>query len=311
MTSRWKNDRPPSLQKFMAMFPDDAACAVYLEKKRWPDGFVCPACGSVRGWRLESKRWTYECRDCQRQTSVTAGTIMHGSHLPLRTWFLASHLVATHSNGISALQLQAKVGIGSYKTAWFLLHRLRKAMVDPKRSVLEGVVEVDESSMPYRTKDEPRTGGQGKSTIAKMIVIGAVELKEDGKVPGRIRLKSIPDFKRGRLHVFVERTTAKGSVISTDGNNGYDGIPDRIHQPRVIGETPAHLLMPWIHRVFSNLKRLAMGVYHGFRRKYLQAYLDEFVFRWNRRRHYAVSFDSLLGIGIGMRPMSLRALRGS
>jgi predicted RNA-binding Zn-ribbon protein involved in translation (DUF1610 family) len=309
MTARWTKDRPVSLQKFMEMFPDDAFCAAYLEKKRWPDGFVCPACGSVRGWKLESKRWTYECRDCQRQTSVTAGTIMHGSHLPLRTWFLSAHLVATHSNGISALQLQAKLGIGSYKSAWFLLHRLRKAMVDPKRSALDGIVEIDESSMPYRTKDEPVAGGQGRSPIGMMVIVGAVELHE-GRIPGRIRLAAIPDFKRETLHGFVTGVTATGSEIWTDGNTAYATAPDRKVRPRVIGKMAAHVLMPWIHRAFSNLKRFAMGVYHGFRRKYLQAYLDEFVFRWNRRRHYAVSFDSLLGIGIGVGPMTLKALTG-
>lgn len=307
MTARWTKDRPISLQKFMAAFPDDAACANYLERKRWPDGFVCPGCGSVRGWKLETKRCTYECRECQRQTSVTVGTIMHGSHLPLRTWFLAAHLVATHSNGISALQLQAKLGIGSYKTAWFLLHRLRKAMVDPERSSLEGIVEIDESSMPYRTKNEPVAGGQGRSLIGKMVIVGAVELHE-GRIPKRIRLAAIPDFKRETLHGFVTQATVPGSEIWTDGNTAYATAPDRKHRPRVVGKMAAHILMPWIHRVFSNLKRLAMGVYHGFRRKYLQAYLDEFVFRWNRRRHYSISFDSLLGIGMGVGPIPLRKL---
>jgi hypothetical protein len=307
MTARWTKDRPVSLQKFMAAFPDDDACFRYLEKKRWGGGFVCPACGSLSGYRLPNKKWTWRCRDCERQTSLTAGTIMHGSHLPLRTWFLAAHFVATHSNGLSALQLQAKLGIGSYKSAWFLLHRLRKAMVDPARSLLEGAVEIDESSIPYRTKEEPPAGGQGRSAIGKMVLVGAVELKE-GRHPGRIRLKVIPDFKRETLHGFVTGVTAKGSEIWTDGNSAYATAPDRTVHPRVIGAMAAHIVMPWIHRVFSNLKRMAMGVYHGFRRKYLQAYLDEFVFRWNRRRHYAVSFDSLLGIGIEVGPMSLRRL---
>jgi hypothetical protein len=308
MTARWTKDRPVSLQKFMEMFPDDAVCAAYLENKRWPDGFVCPACGSVRGWKLESKRWTYECRDCQRQTSVTAGTIMHGSHLPLRTWFLAAHFVATHSNGLSALQLQAKLGIGSYKSAWFLLHRLRKMMVDPDRSKLSGIVEIDESSFVYRTKNDPTTGGQGRSPIAKMVIAGAVEL-EDGRKPKRIRLAAIPDFTRQTLHRFVVQATVTGSEIWTDGNKSYADVPDRKHIPKVLyGNGKGHILMPWIHRVFSNLKRFAMGVYHGFRRKYLQAYLDEFVFRWNRRRYYRVSFDSLLGIGMGLGPMPLKTL---
>lgn len=235
---------------------------------------------------------------------------MHGTHLPLRTWFLAAHLITTHSNGISALQLQAKLGVGSYKSAWFLLHRLRKAMVDPDRSVLEGIVEIDESSMPYHAKgDDRRFGTQGKSKVGKLIVVGAVELHE-GKIPGRIRLETIPDFKRTTLHAFVEANTATGSLISTDGNTAYRELPARKHRERVIGTAAAHIFMPWIHRVFSNLKRWGMGVYHGFRRKYLQAYLDEFVFRWNRRRSYSTAFDTLLGIGMRLEPMPLKQLRG-
>jgi hypothetical protein len=235
---------------------------------------------------------------------------MHKTRLPLRTWFIAAHLVTTHSNGISALQLQAKLGISSYGSAWFLLHRLRKAMVDPDRSALEGIVEIDESSFPYRTKDEPVGGGQGRSLIGKMVIAGAVELRE-GRYPARIRLEPIKDFTSETLHGFVQETTVKGSEIWTDGNTSYAEVPDRKHIPKVVRGEKAHELMPWIHRVFSNLKRFAMGVYHGFRRKYLQAYLDEFVFRWNRRRHYRVSFDALLGIGMVVGPVPLRELMAS
>lgn len=290
------------------MYPDDTACADYLISKRWPDGFQCPCCGNGNGWRLKSKPWTFECSACNKQTSATAGTIMHGTHLPLRTWFLSAHLIATHSNGISALQLQAKLGIGSYKTAWLLLHKLRKSMVDPDRSPLEGMIEIDETSMPYHAKtDDTRFGTQGRSNVGKLIIVGAVEL-HDGKIPGRIRLKGIPDFTRKTLHQFVEAHTSIGSLISTDGNTAYRELPDRKHKEKVIGMMPAHIFMPWIHRVFSNLKRWTLGVYHGVRRKYLQAYLNEFVFRWNRRKHYSVAFDSLLGIGLRMEPMPLKKM---
>lgn len=147
--TRWRNDKPPSLEKFMEDFPTDYACAEYLEKKRWPVGFVCPHCGGRRGWRLEARPWVFECagdgetqdgRRCRRQTSLIAGTVMHGTHIPIRKWFIAAFLVATHSNGISALQLQAKLGFGSYKSAWLLLHKLRRAMVNPDREKLSGTV---------------------------------------------------------------------------------------------------------------------------------------------------------------------------
>ena len=162
---------------------------------------------------------------------------MHRTHLPLRTWFLAAHLLATHSNGISALQLQAQAGIGSYQGAWYLLHRLRKAMVDPERSGLAGVVEVDETTIVFRTKDEPVAGGQGRSLIGKIVVAGAVELHE-GKAAGRVRLQMIADYTAKTLHGFVERATVPGSVIATDGNPSYGGVPEREHRPKIIGKMP-------------------------------------------------------------------------
>ncbi|MTJ80161.1 MAG: IS1595 family transposase [Telmatospirillum sp.] len=302
MPARWKKDnRPPSLQQFKERFPDDHACAAYLEARRWPNGFVCPSCGSCTGWRLETKRWTWECRDCGRQTSVTAGTVMHGSHVPLRTWFLATHLLATHSNGMSALQLQAKLGLGSYKTAWLLLHKLRRAMVDPGRSTLFGDVEVDETIIPFRTLDDPVVGGQGRSHDGKITVIGAVELLEGNK-PGRIRLEVIPDYKGPTLKGFIERNVERGSHIWTDALASYSGLRGYQHTARTIKNMAAHVVMPWIHRVFSNLKRWGLGVFHGFREKYLNAYLGEFVFRWNRRRSYKSAFDRLIGIGVMIIP---------
>src|SRR3954468_16656494 len=124
---------PRSLPEFEAKFPDDAACARWLLEKRWPDGFRCPACGHDKGWELGRERLTLQCAACARQVSVTAGTVLHGSHLGLRTWFLAAWLVATHKNGISARQLWLQLGLGSYKTAWLLVRELRRAVGDPGR----------------------------------------------------------------------------------------------------------------------------------------------------------------------------------
>ena len=167
MPSRWKDDRPMSRATFEARFPDEASCARHLAAKRWPDGFVCPACGHDRGWGLKRRRASWECAACGKETSVTAGTIMHRSHLPLKTWFMAVHIVTSHSNGISALQLQAQLGLGSYKSAWLLLHKLRRAMVDPDRSLLEDLIEIDEATLPFRTAKDPATGGQGRSHKAR------------------------------------------------------------------------------------------------------------------------------------------------
>ena len=151
---------PRSLPEFEARFPDDAACARWLMEKRWPDGFRCPACGHDKGWELARERLTLQCAACERQVSVTAGTVLHGSHLGLRTWFLAAWLMATHKNGISARQLWLQLGLGSYKSAWLLARKLRRAMVDPEREPLSGLVEVDETSVPFRVNDEPARPGR-------------------------------------------------------------------------------------------------------------------------------------------------------
>ncbi len=305
MPSRLKDDRPMSRQQFEELFPDDGACARHLAELRWGDGFACPACGGTKGWELKGERFVRECADCGRQTSVTAGTVMHRSHLPLKTWFLAAHLVATHSNGISALQLQAQLGIGSYKTAWLLLHKLRRAMVDPDRSLLQGIAEVDEASVPCRdgsgAEGVKGVSGRGRSADGRILLAGAVELSECGK-PRRIRLKAVESYASEALHGFVSDAVAPGARVVTDGWLGYSGLPDNPWEERVVGDRKAHEILTWIHRVFSNLKRWALGVHHGLRRKHVQRYLDEFVFRWNRRRHRRTSLDSLLGIGLGLPP---------
>ena len=200
---------------FEARFPDEASCARHLAAKRWPDGFVCPACGHDRGWGLKRRRASWECAACGKETSVTAGTIMHRSHLPLKTWFMAVHIVTSHSNGISALQLQAQLGLGSYKSAWLLLHKLRRAMVDPDRSLLEDLVEIDEATLPFRTVKDPTAGGQGRSPQGKMRIAGAVELSPEGE-PRRIRLAPIGDFSARSLHAFVAGTSAPGARVPGD-----------------------------------------------------------------------------------------------
>lgn len=302
MPARWKSDRPLSRQEFEARFPDDAACARYLVERRWPEGFVCPVCGGRKGWELSRGRPAWECAGCLRQTSVTAGTILHSSHLPLRTWFLAAHLLASHSNGMSALQLQAQLGIGSYKTAWLLLHKLRRAMVDPDRSPLQTLVEIDETEMPFRSKRDPAGGRKGgRSPVGRIFIVGAVELSAEGE-PRRIRLAQIPDGASKTLHHFIARSVAPGAHVVTDGWLGYENPPANSHEARVVSGRKAHELLVWTHRVFSNLKRWAKGVFHGLRKAHVQRYLDEFVFRWNRRRHTRHAFDRLLGIGIGLGP---------
>lgn len=248
-----------SRQEFEACFPDDAACARYLVARRWPEGFICPACGGRKGWELSRDRPAWQCAGCRRQTSVTAGTMLHASHRPLKTWFLAAHTLASHSNGMSALQLQAQLGIGSYKTAWLLLHKLRRTMVDPDRNPLETLVEIDETEMPFRSGQDTAVGKKGgRSPAGKIFIVGAVELSAEGE-PRRIRLAQIPDGSSKTLHDFIARSVAPGAHVVTDGWLGYQNLPAGSHEVRVVTGRKAHEVLVWTHRVFSNLKRVGNG----------------------------------------------------
>src|SRR3954452_13860465 len=199
-------DFPKSLPEFERRFPDEAACAEWLLERRWEGGFVCPGCGHDGYWRLGRKVPTLQCKACRRETSVTAGTVMHRSHLPLRVWFLAAWLAATHRNGMSARQLWLQLGLGSYKSAWLLLRKLRRAMVDPEAGPLAGLVEVDETGLPFRAGDEPAR--PGRSHEGKLLVAGAVEIKGEG--PGRVRLVVIEDYSAATLGGFVAGNVASG-----------------------------------------------------------------------------------------------------
>ena len=296
-------DYPKSLPEFQKIFPDDDTCANWLFEMRWPDGFECPACGHKVCYALKTRKWLYECKGCQKQTSIRAGTMMQDSKLPLVTWFWAVYLMTSHSNGISALQLQKQLALGSYRTAWLLLGKLRAAMVNPDRNLLSGLVEIDETSIRYRTKnDEVR---RGRSHEGKLMIAGAVEvIDRDGKThPGRIRLSEIPDYTTETLHDFVKSEVADGSTVKTDGLPSYNNLEGTEHDKQVVGEQLAHKVLPWVHRIFANLKAWELGVYHGLRPKHLQSYLDEFVFRFNRRRNRPSGLKSLLGLVMKSKPM--------
>jgi len=306
--------RARTLTEFQANFPDEANCAAFLFKQRWPKGFVCPACGGGRAASLRSRAHTYECLACGRQTSITAGTAMHRSKLPLTVWFWAAHLMATHSNGMSALQLEAQLGI-TYRTAWLLAQKLRRSMVDPEREPLEGVVEVDQAEIPFQADNtffDPAKSG-------KMLVAGAVEVIDRGANrakprrkgakyldtrSGRIRLAAIPDNSAASLEAFVRANVKPATTLLTDGHRSYPGLTDYRHDPRTVGKMAGHVVLPWIHRVFSLLKRWGLGTYHGLRRKHIDTYLNEFVFRYNRRFYRHVSFETVLGLASRHQPTS-------
>jgi transposase-like protein len=306
--------RARSLTQFQKAFSDEASCAAFLFERRWPDGFICPVCGKRRAALLKSRAHAYECLECGRQTSVTAGTAMHRSKLSLTAWFWAAHLMSTHSNGMSARQLEDQLGV-TYKTAWLLTQKLRRSMVDPDREPLEGVVEVDQAEIPFRADDtffDP-----GKS--GKILIAGAVEVidRDTNQAKprrkktryldtrsGRIRLAMIADNSAASIEAFVRANVKRGTTLLTDGHASYPGLTDYRHDPRTVGKMAGHVVLPWIHRVFSLVKRWGLGTYHGLRRKHVDTYLNEFVFRYNRRFYRHVSFETVLGLAAHHEPAS-------
>jgi transposase-like protein len=306
--------RARSLTEFQEAFPDEAGCAAFLFERRWQGGFVCPRCGGERVAALKSRAHTYECLDCGRQTSITAGSVMHRSKLPLTVWFWAAHLMSTHSNGMSARQLADQLGL-TYKTAWLLTQKLRRSMVDPDRELLEGVVEVDQAEIPFRAGDTVFDPGNS----GKILIAGAVEVidRDTGQakprrkkakyldtLSGRIRLAMIADNSAASIEAFVRTNVKRGTTLLTDGHASYPGLTDYRHDPRVVGKMAAHVVLPWVHRVFSLVKRWGLGTYHGLRRKHVDTYLNEFVFRYNRRFYRHASFETILGLASHHEPAS-------
>lgn len=287
---------PRTLAEFQEAFPTDAACLDYLIRVRWPEGFECPRCGHRFAWSLGRK--LFRCRRCRLEASVTAGTVMHGTRLPLRHWFWAAHLMSTLTPGISALQLQRQIGLKSYRTALSLCRRLRRAMVNPLREPLCGVVEVDEALV-----GGPRRGKFGRGSTKPLV---AVAVENRGDHTGRVRLALIPDASQASLHAFVRRHIAPGSQVNTDDWDSYKGLGayGYQHRPRVQGDPArAAKILHWVHRVIGNLKTWLRGTHHGrVERGYLQSYLEEFTFRYNRRRSREHSFLSLLVMATRISP---------
>ena len=277
-------DYPRTFQEFETWFGSEAVCRAYLRRLRWPEGFACPACG-VAGEPAEMSRGLLRCRACGRQVSLTAGTIFQDTRKPLRTWFLAMWFITSQKNGVSALGLQRVLGLGSYETAWTWLHKLRRAMIRPGRDSLHGEVEVDETYV-----GAPEEGKSGRETVGKAIVAIAVE--KDGRGFGRLRLRRIRYVSADSLTAFVGSTVVPGATVQTDGWRGYSGLAAAgyRHQVTVISASPdpAHVVMPRVHKVASLLKRWLLGTLQGgIQHQHLDYYLDEFAFRFNRRRSKA------------------------
>jgi transposase-like protein len=279
-------DYPCNWNEFLDWFGSEEACLSYLERLRWPQGFVCPSCGVVRP-AYRSSRLRLMCRSCGHQSSVTAGTIFDKTRTALRVWLAAAWYLTNQKQGVSALGLQRVLGLGSYATAWTMLHRFRRAMVRPDRQRLKGVVEVDETYLAITERDAPTSAARRKSRTSKVLVAVAVEMLQP-KGFGRIRLCRIDNDSDECVVPFVQASVEPGAQVRTDGSAAYRSLSKLgyDHQRSVMlgSQVPAHVSMAGVHRVASLIKRWILGTHHGsVQPEHLDAYLDEFVFRFNHR----------------------------
>ncbi len=313
-------DYPRTWDQFLDWFADEAACRRYLEGIRWRGGFVCPRCGEP-GEAFRGSRGRWICRYCRYQCSVTAGTVFDKTRTSLRSWMAAVWYITNQKQGVTALGLQRVLGLGSYQTAWAILHRLRRAMIRPGRERLCGVVEVDETVIGRSGANKARNTEQ-KHRIAdrinalRSIVVIAVEVKEP-KGFGRIRLRRVPDTSAASVLPFVKDSIEPGSLVRTDGSWAYHKLPKNSYRRdknvMLAATDPAHVSLPAVHRVAALLKRWLLGTHQGaVKSKQLDYYLDEFTFRFNRRtsRSRGLLFYRLLQQAVVTEPLTYAQITG-
>lgn len=298
---------PTSLRQFQRQFAEEDACRRYLEACRWPDGFRCPRCGHGRAFPL--REWQRrECARCRYQVSLTAGTVFHRTKTPLALWFWAAYLMTTDKRGISALLLQRQLGIRRYETAWLLLHKLRRAMVNAAREPLYGEVELDDTWV-----GGPQPGLRGSRQLkGRKAALVAVAVEKRGTRTGRARMEVIPDFGKATLTDFAKRQIAPGTTIYTDGLKQFSGLePAGYRHVECKAQPGSRPVLPCVHRAIGNLQQWLIGTYHGVGRHQLQVYLDEFVFRHNRRKTPMAAFQTLLGLGTRRGPTARSMIQGA
>jgi transposase-like protein len=312
MADGWLQDLPRDLPTFLERFGTDEACRACLVRARWPAGFCCDRCGHDQAYS-HKKRLIEECRACGKQHSILAGTIFEQTKTGLARWFLAIYLVTSSKGGVSAMELQRQMGFGSYGTAWAWLHKIRRAMVVPGRRPLRDRVEADETLV-----GGPRPGKPGRGAAGKTVVAGAVESRRGhahGRRLGRLRLQAVRDASASSLVGFLGQNVLSPAQVATDGWAGYRGLEAKgyAHEPIPLAHSwgDAALRLPAIHLVFGLAKRWLLGTHHGaVSAKHLQAYLDEYVFRFNRRTAKSIAhrFARLIEQAVLTPPTTYRAI---
>ncbi len=302
--AREKHSKPiqqMTVAQWEKAFPNEEACDAYLVAHRWPDGVKCPRCGSDKVYALPSKKWHWECPECRQggayRFSDIAGTIFENTKVDLRQWFRVIHLMLTSKKGMSALQIQRYMGFGSYRTAWYMCHRIRAALIDKEFQKLMGIVEVDETFIGgkwYNKHKDKRGGGTGGIGSGKTAVIGAVRRK--GNVVARV----IDNTDTETLDGFVrEAVSNKVSLICTDEHAGYRRLRYR-YRHGVVRHGMHEYVIGTVHTntiegFWSIMKRGVVGTFHKVSKKYMPLYVAEFEFRYNNRHEADIFGKAIAG----------------
>lgn len=276
-----------TLFDFQKRFNTEAACQEHLFNMRWKDGFCCPRCGH-KEYYLISKRHLYQCKECGYQASLIAGTIFHKTHTPLQKWFWAIFLVVNDKRGYSALALSNSISV-SYPTAWLMFQKIRAAMSAREHQYqLSGIIRLDDAF--FGGPD----GLQGRGTDKTPVYV-AVSTDDEGK-PQFAKMKTVDAITKETAKEFVTQAVEKGSIVTTDGYSVYPSLKEEGYQhDRVISSSPeGEEKLNWVHVLISNAKAFIAGTFHGLDKQHLQAYLDEFCYRFNRRRWRDQLFNRLL-----------------
>jgi len=286
---------------FCNRFATEEACREYLFELRWPEGFMCPKCGGKEYYDIRARK-KYQCKSCRHQTTPTVGTVMDKTHLPIKTWFWAIYLVSSDKRGFSATLLSKKLKL-PYKTAWFLLHRIRAAMKQrDEKYLLAGIVEYDDTYF-----GKPGKGGKRGRGTSKSKVVVAVSKSKDGK-PKFVKMQVVPNLKGKTIGAFAKQAISEGATIQTDAYSSYrKPLQEKYLYEYEVFDADSEMLH-WLHILIGNAKAFVQGTFHGLGRKHLQRYLDEFCYRFNRRAFGDEVFARLLNATVNAHPLRFSAL---
>jgi DNA-directed RNA polymerase subunit RPC12/RpoP len=302
-----KNEGHMNLLNFVEEFPDESSCRKRFKEYRDKQGVKCPHCGGTAHYWKKDKE-CYECKHCGKRQSLRANTVMHGSQLPFRYWFVAIHLLTSTKKSFSAAELQRQLGHKTYDPIWAMLHKLRLAMGKRDQEYeLEGVLELDEGFFSTETEDEekdkPLKRGRGSQKKSKVLVMaesvpieGEKTKKGKSRKVGHLKMIVIEDLKASTIDKQVKEYVAKESTIDSDNSTSYTNLKDLVHEhrPKVIKKEEVGTMLPWVHIAISNAKRVLLDIFHAIKPEYLQCYLNEFCYKFNRRYFGEKLFDRLM-----------------